>query len=240
MRYFKLTIEYDGSDFSGWQVQPDRRTVQGELYRAFGELSRGEIKITGAGRTDAGVHATGQVASVRVETDLSAGAIHRAVAAKLPADILVKQTEEVPPAFNARFDARSRRYDYIFMMKETSLWRGRFLPVGSGIDVHGMRKETRGLVGLHDFTPFASSGGPSGSKRCRIIRAELIEARPLLILSVTADRFLYNMMRSIAGTILRVGRGKGPGIKEILESGNRAEAGPTLPPHALYLVEVTY
>lgn len=243
MRNFKLTIEYDGSGFSGWQVQPNQRTVQGKLYDALGEIAAGELKVIGAGRTDTGVHAVGQVAHALLETDMTTGVMLKALRGKLPRDIVVRAVEEVPLSFSARYDARSRRYHYIFIDRSTALWRKYYHEVPKGFSREGidaMNEQLRALRGEHDFAPFAASGSNAKTTVCRIIRAEIIENRPLVTLSITADRFLYNMMRSIAGSVLRAGTGGNVSIAGILDSGDRSAAGPTLPPGALYLMEITY
>jgi tRNA pseudouridine38-40 synthase len=243
MRNFKLTIEYDGSGFSGWQVQPGRRTVQGELLDALGEIARGDVKVVGAGRTDTGVHAAGQVANATLETDLSDEVMVRALRGKLPPDIVVRSVEEVPLSFNARYDARSRRYHYIFIDRPSALWRNYYHEVPGGLDaeaIEAMSAEVRALRGEHDFAPFAASGSNVKTTVCSVLRAEIIENRPLVTLSVTADRFLYNMMRSIAGSVLRAGTTGGVSIADILASGDRSAAGPTLPPGALYMMEIRY
>lgn len=243
MRNFKLTIEYDGSGFSGWQVQPGQRTVQGKLYRALGEIAAGDVRIVGAGRTDTGVHAAGQVASAALETDMTTGVIMKALRGKLPPDVVVRSVEEVPLSFNARYDARSRRYHYIFIDRPSALWRNYYHELPKGIDaeaIDAMREQLRALRGEHDFAAFAASGSKVKSTVCSILRAEIIENRPLVTLSVTADRFLYNMMRSVAGTVLRAGTGRNVSIADILASGDRSAAGPTLPPGALYLMEIKY
>jgi tRNA pseudouridine38-40 synthase len=243
MRNFKLTIEYDGSGFSGWQVQPGQRTVQGKLYDALAEIAEGELKVTGAGRTDTGVHAAGQVANATLETGMQTGTMLKALRGKLPRDIVVRKVEEVPISFHARYDARSRRYHYIFIDRPTALWRNYYHEVEKGLGdaaIEAMREQLGMLRGEHDFAPFAASGSNVKTTVCNITQAEIIENRPLVTLSVTADRFLYNMMRSIAGTVLRAGTGNRVSVKEILESGDRSAAGPTLPPHALYLMEIKY
>jgi tRNA pseudouridine38-40 synthase len=243
MRNFKLTIEYDGSGFSGWQVQPEQRTVQGKLYDALGEIAGGDVKIVGSGRTDTGVHAAGQVANALLETGMTTRTMLKALRGKLPRDIVVREVEEVPLSFHARYDARSRRYHYIFFDRPTALWRDYYYEVPGGISADGieaMNEQLRAIRGEHDFAPFAASGSNVKTTVCNVVRADIIENRPLVTLAVTADRFLYNMMRSIAGTVLRAGTGNKVSIEEILESGDRSAAGPTLPPHALYLMEVTY
>ena len=243
MRNFKLTIEYDGSGFSGWQVQPNQRTVQGKLYDALGEIAAGELKVVGAGRTDTGVHAVGQVANALLETDMTTGVMLKALRGKLPRDIVVRSVEEVPLSFSARYDARSRRYHYIFIDRSTALWRNYYHEVPKGFsreDIDAMNEQLRTLRGEHDFAAFAASGSNAKTTICNVLRAEILENRPLVTLSVTADRFLYNMMRSIAGSVLRAGTGGNVSIADILASGDRSAAGPTLPPGALYMMEIKY
>ncbi len=240
MRNFKMTIEYDGTDFSGWQIQSDRRTVQGELYSALERLGGGDTLVTGAGRTDAGVHATGQVASVRIDTRLAADELMRAVNASLPDDVLVKRAVEVPLSFNARFDARSRSYRYIFIRRRSAVWRRYFHLYDGPLDTGSMQREARSLAGERDFSSFCSSADACNSKRCRVIEAGVVETPPLLTFHITADHFLHNMVRALAGTLLEIGRGKALNMREILEAMDRSAAGPTLPPHGLYLVEVRY
>ncbi|HUV35947.1 MAG TPA: tRNA pseudouridine(38-40) synthase TruA [Patescibacteria group bacterium] len=239
-RTLKLTIEYDGADYCGWQVQPDRRTVQGELYRAFDGLAEGPVHIVGAGRTDAGVHAAGQVAGVHLDTKHAPEVLLRAVNARLPGDIRVRSLEEASPHFNARFDARSRTYQYIFIRRPTALWRRRFYIVQGGLDIRAMRAALASLHGKHDFTSFASSSDDYTAKNCAVVRAELIELPPLLILEVEADHFLHHMVRTVAGTALEIGRGKPWHVGEIIAARDRARSGPTLPPYALYLKSVSY
>ena len=239
-RNFKLTIEYDGTDFHGWQVQPQARTVQGEIIKVAKELSRGEMRVVGAGRTDAGVHAVGQVASVTLETGLKDEVLLRAFNAKLPEDIYIKELKEVPLEFNARFDARSRTYHYLFLLRKTALWRNRFYQVTFELDIPAMKKALWELLGERDFSSFASSEEASKNRRCYVMRAELIESAPILTLSITADHFLHKMVRTIAGTLIEIGRGRKLDMAGVVASRDRSLAGPTLPPHALYLIRVDY
>jgi tRNA pseudouridine38-40 synthase len=240
MSNFKLTLEYDGAGFHGWQIQPERRTVQGELRRAIEETTGERPAVTGAGRTDAGVHAVGQVASFASTTRLNPRVLLRALNARLPEDVRVKSLEEASPRFNARFDAKSRTYHYIFIRRPTALWRNHYYLVTAALDVAAMRKALGELVGEKDYSTFASSRDDSPVKRCRVIRAELVEAPPLLTLAVTADHFLHHMMRSIAGTVLEIGRGKPWSMSEIIAAHDSSRAGATLSPHALYLMHVGY
>jgi tRNA pseudouridine38-40 synthase len=240
MPTFKLILEYDGTEFHGWQIQPDRRTVQGELRRAIEETTGERPTVTGAGRTDAGVHAVGQVASFPSATRLSPGVLIRALNARLPGDIRVKRVEQASPRFNARFDAKSRTYHYLFIRRPTAIWRRHFYLVTAGLDVTAMRAALGEVVGEKDFTTFASSRDDSPVKVCRVIRVELFEAPPLMTLSVTADHFLHHMMRSIAGTVLEIGRGRSRSMGEIIAARDSSRAGATLPPYALYLMQVGY
>lgn len=240
MRNLRLTIEYDGTDFSGWQVQPDRRTVQGELLAAFAPLSSGEVKIIGAGRTDAGVHAVGQVASVRLDSRHDCETIGRALGATLPGDILVRGVEEAPAAFHARYDARARRYHYVFITKQTALWRRYYHPAPAGLDTGAMRRALSALRGRRDFTALSAVMDERRSTICSVTAAELLESPPLLTVSITADRFLYSMVRIVAGIVLRAGRGEAVSMPDVIASKDRSAAGPALPPHALYLMEVLY
>ncbi|UCF04758.1 MAG: tRNA pseudouridine(38-40) synthase TruA [bacterium] len=240
MQNVKLILEYDGGGFSGWQVQPDRRTVQGELYSVFRELSTCEVKIVGAGRTDAGVHAAAQAANALLETKLGLDELMRAVNAKLPPDIRVKRLEEVPLHFNARFDARSRTYRYIFIRRPTALWRDYFYFAAGELDIAAMRQAVSRLVGEHDFAAFASASDERTGTRCRVIRAEISDTYPLLSFSITADHFLHTMVRSLAGTLLEIARGRAGDIEEIIGARDRSAVGKVLPPHALYLMGVEY
>ncbi|MDD4858258.1 MAG: tRNA pseudouridine(38-40) synthase TruA [Candidatus Krumholzibacteria bacterium] len=240
MRNFKLVLEYDGTDFHGWQIQPDRRTVQGELCRAIEETTLVRSMATGAGRTDAGVHAVGQVASFASETLLGPAVLKRAFNARLPKDVRVRSVDEAPPRFNARFDAKSRTYHYVFIGRPTALWRNYYYLVTVSLDLAAMRRALAELIGEKDFTAFASSRDDSTTKRCRVIKAELIETPPLVTLAVTADHFLHHMVRSIAGTVLEIGKGKPKDMAGIIAGRDPAPAGPTLPPHALYLMQVGY
>ncbi len=240
MRNFKLVCEYDGALFHGWQVQPGLRTVQGELVRSIEEMTGERIKVTGAGRTDAGVHAVGQVANFHSETALAASVLRRGLNARLPRDVRVTSLEEAPLDFSARFDARSRTYRYIFIRRQTALWRAYYYHARGNLDSGAMRGALRELEGERDFSSFCSAEEASPNRRCRVISTSLVETPPLLALEITADRFLHKMVRMIAGTVLEAGRGKPVDMAAILASRDRARSGPALPPHALYLVSVAY
>ncbi|MCD6379511.1 tRNA pseudouridine(38-40) synthase TruA [bacterium] len=239
MRNIKLTIEYNGSGFYGWQAQPSERTVQGEIVKVVSKLAGHRVKVTGAGRTDAGVHAVGQVANFHIESDHSAGTIKKALNGLLPHDILIRDAVEAPLSFHARYDARSKTYNYIFILKKTALWRGFYLQVTENLDIDAMRYALSRITGERDFASFASASDVK-TTNCRIISASLNLQQPLLTISLKANRFLYNMVRTIAGTILEIGKGRNYDVDEIINARDRSLAGPNLPPHALYLMEVAY
>lgn len=239
MRNIKLTIEYDGYGFRGWQVQPGERTVQGEMEKAVRRIAGEFSRVTAAGRTDTGVHAVGQVANVLMNTGYPPAVLKKAFNGNLPRDVRVRKVEEARPGFSARYDAWSRTYHYIFFRRETALWRRYFFPVSCNLDLDAMGEGARELVGKKDFSSFATSAG-GNDNICRVVSCSILPQPPLLTISITADRFLYNMVRALAGTLLNIGRGKGARMKEILAERDRRAAGSTLPPYALYLMEVRY
>jgi tRNA pseudouridine38-40 synthase len=252
-RNLKLTVEYDGTDFSGWQVQPEMRTVQGALEDALADLAGERLRVTGAGRTDAGVHALGQVASVATSLDLPADRIGAAVNARLAADVRITAVEDVPESFHARFDAVSRSYFYLIGSVESPVWRRNRWFVSAALDVGAMREALRVLEGEHDFSSFCLAGSEPDHHVCRVTEISLgrtagisLESQvthgDMLILRITANRFLRGMVRSIVGTAVEVGRGSTtPGqFEEILAARDRGAAGATAPPHGLYLEAVRY
>ncbi len=240
MKYYRLTLEYDGTNFSGWQIQPHRRTVQGEICRVLRDLSAGEVKVTGAGRTDAGAHAAGQVAGVSMETNHHTPTLRKAISAKLPSDIVLKDISPVAASFNARYGARSKTYRYIFKRGRTALWRKRFYSVTGDLKIRRMRRAVKQLSGRKDFTAFSTAGGDAGEGICRVISSEIREVHPLIIFEITADRFLYNMVRRISGSLLWIGQGRQIDIRNVIESGDRSRSPNILPAYALYLMKVHY
>ncbi len=240
MPAWKLVLEYDGTDFAGWQIQPDARTVQGEVKRALETVLRHPVRVTGAGRTDAGVHALGQV--VGLESDVDVAAARRSLNGVLPDDVVVRSAEVVYDGFHARFDAIRRHYRYRMALDDTAVhrrtrWRVRPIP-----DVAAMRDAAARLVGERDFASLASALEPDEGTVCRVERVELKEQDRFLDLEVTANRFLRKMVRTMVGTLLEVGHGKRPPewIEEMLEARNRRVAGPVIPPTGLFLVGVDY
>jgi tRNA pseudouridine38-40 synthase len=244
---FRATLEYDGTEFAGWQLQADARTVQGELERALEKVVGAAVRPIAAGRTDAGVHATGQVAHFDLETRLSGVELRRAANALLPADVAVVDLREARADFHARKHAAGKRYVYRILVRATpSPLRRRFAwHVRGPLDVEAMSRASRGLVGLHDFAAFRGTAGgepgPADTRR-RVDRLEWTRAGDEIRLVAEGAGFLRYMVRNLVGTLVQVGAGRRPvdSIPEILEARDRARAGPTAPPHGLCLERVWY
>jgi tRNA pseudouridine38-40 synthase len=237
---WKLEVEYDGTDFAGWQVQPHERTVQGELRRALEVVLRQEVRVRGAGRTDAGVHALGQVASVTCAGDVTAAL--RSVNAVLPDDVVVRSAEPARDGFDARRDALRRRYRYVLHRGPTALERRYCLALDRFPDAARMAEAAARLPGRRDFVSFASGIDPEDGTECLLERADVQERGSFLDLEVTANRFLRKMVRTIVGTLLEVGWGSRPPewIDDVVASRDRRAAGPVVPPRGLFLVAVDY
>lgn len=244
LRNIILVLEYDGTDFAGFQVQPSGRTVQGVLQEALERLTGQPVKVIGAGRTDAGVHARGQVANFRTESGIPADRFAPALNGCLPPDLRVLESREGPPDFHARYRAKSKTYEYlIYRRKEGAvLQRDRALVLTSEQDLKAMRAAAEYLAGSHSFKSFCASH--SGVKRfVRTIQSlDIEEEGDWMRLTVTADGFLYHMVRNIVGTLLLVGGGKlkPADVREIILAEDRSRAGPTAPAQGLYLVRIEY
>ena len=244
MANIKLVVEYDGTGYCGWQRQSARPSLQGELEAALGRLLKEDIKVTAAGRTDAGVHALGQVVNFRTARAMPAERIPRAVNRLLPRQVVVKCAQEVGDDFHARRMAASRRYQYTILNRdEPSALLGRFAyQTGGALDVAAMREAASGLVGEHDFAAFQAAGSPTAStvRRLRALRAA--RRGDLVIVVLEADSFLYQMARIIVAALVAVGRGElePQAVGRIREAGDRARIGPAAPAHGLCLVRVTY
>ncbi len=248
MRKLALVLEYEGTGYYGFGIQPGLPTVQGELERALAETLGESVRVTPAGRTDAGVHATYQVVSFATESGLAVDAIQRALNARLKADILVKRVVDVPPWFDARRSARRRHYRYtIWREKLRSVWQRRTSYHFAGLlDLPSMEAAAEHLLGSHDFSAFAARWGEerrAGRAGVRTVyRAEWVSDGPFLHFYISADAFLRHMVRGIVGSLLWVGRGRlsVEQFSQLLQQGSRAAAGPTVPPHGLTLTGVEY
>lgn len=240
-------LEYDGSGFAGFQVQRGRPTVQGELEGAIGRIAGVPIRIAGAGRTDAGVHATGQVASFTTESRLMAEEWQRALNAHLPPTIVALRVHEVRSGFHARFDATSREYRYTIVNRpvRSALERDRAWHVATPLDADAMDRAVAGLVGRHDFAAFAgatSDRKPGATTVRTMLQAGCSRRDDHVVVDVAANAFLPHMVRNLVGTLVIVGRGSldGEGLRSILSTRDRGRAGATAPAHGLCLVRVQY
>jgi tRNA pseudouridine38-40 synthase len=251
MRYFKLTIAYDGTDFHGWQIQKNKPTVQGEIVSVLRRLTQEDTQLLGAGRTDAGVHALGQVGSFRTQSALSALEFHRALNALLPPTIRIVAVEEMGPDFNARWSAKGKIYRYrIYRGKVVPplLWRY-VLHYPFPLDEDAMRDAAARFVGMHDFTSFAASTGSEDDDKERDMQREIFstelrrtEDGEELWFTVHGRSFLRYMVRKMVGTLLEVGRGKltPADIDKLYELKDRSKSGPTVPPQGLFMVMVDH
>jgi tRNA pseudouridine38-40 synthase len=244
MPNFKITLQYDGTDYNGWQIQPNGRTIQGELTRVLSQLDGRPITVHGAGRTDAGVHAEGQVASFQLERSFKSQELRDAVNGNLDRDIRVFRVEEVPTDFNARFSAKLKTYRYrIWTSDVVSPFLRRYVHHYRGpLEIIEIRKLSALLIGRHDFSGFTVSSSDSSDHTRTIERIEILEQNDILELLVSAPGFLRYMVRTVAGTLLDVGRGHLPIESAIaaLNTGVRSKAGPTLPACGLTLVSIDY
>ncbi len=246
MPSFRLTLEYDGRGFCGWQAQPGgRRSVQGTLEDAARRVARGPVEVAGASRTDAGVHAEGQVARLRAESGLDPAALARALNGVLPPDVAVRAAELAPEGFDPRRDARSKLYRYAVWNGRTPspLRAARSLHVERPLDLAAMREAAALLCGTHDFASFQAARSGSRTSVRTLTRLDVVEVGPgELGLYVEGEAFLRHMVRILAGTLLEVGRGRRSPreLPAVLAARDRRAAGPTAPAHALTLVRIRY
>jgi tRNA pseudouridine38-40 synthase len=241
--HYRLIVEYDGTDFHGWQVQPGVRTVQATLEEALARLLGHPAHAAAAGRTDAGVHAAGQVVCFRSERAIPLPTLRRALNALTPEDVVIRAADTVPEEFDARRAARCRRYVYrIWNRREPSpFWRRYAWHVAWALDLDAMRHAAAQLVGEHDFSSFRASGCDATHPVRRVLRSELERRGDLLAYAIEATAFLRHMVRNIVGTLVEVGSGRRDAdLTALLAARDRTQAAATAPPHGLCLAEVCY
>lgn len=244
MRNIKLTIEYDGKDFNGWQKQPNKLNIQGEIERAIYNITKEEVDLIGSGRTDAGVHAFGQIANFKTNSNISIEKMAIAINSQLKNSIVVKKAEEVDERFHSRYNAKRKTYRYVINNTEygSAIYRNLEYHFPIKLNVEKMQEAAKFFEGEHDFKAFKSSGTSGKNSVRTIYKAEVRTDGERILIELTGNGFLYNMVRIISGTLLDVGLGKiePSEIEDIINSKDRTRAGKTLPAHGLYLVKVNY
>ncbi len=245
MRNIKLTIEYDGKEFNGWQKQPNKLNIQGTIEKAIEKITGEETNLIASGRTDAGVHALGQVANFKTNSNIPIEKIPIAINSNIKKSIVIKTAEEVDEKFHSRLTCKQKTYRYIInnTKQGTAIYRNLETHIPVKLDIKKMKKAIKYFEGQHDFKAFKASGTSSKSSIRTIYKAEIIEKENERIwIELTGNGFLYNMVRIIAGTLVDVGLGKisPEEIPNIIKSKKRENAGKTLKPQGLYLVEVKY
>ena len=244
MRNIKLTIEYDGKGFGGWQKQPNKLNIQGEIERAIEEITGEKVDLIASGRTDAGVHALAQMANFKTNSKLPVEKYPIALNTKLKKSIRIQKAEEVEENFHSRYHCKQKTYRYIINNsgQGSSIYRNLEYFIPNKLDVEKMQEAVKYFEGEHDFKAFKASGTSSKSSVRTIYKAKVEKQGERIIIELTGNGFLYNMVRIIAGTLVEVGLGKikPEEISEIIEKKERANAGKTLPPQGLYLVKVEY
>jgi tRNA pseudouridine38-40 synthase len=245
VRNLRLTLEYDGTDFHGWQRQPGLRTIQGTLETAAATVLRHPVEAWGCARTDAGVHARGYVANFHTESEFSTDRLLRGINGCLPDDVVVISVSEAPEDFHARFSALSRRYTYRITTVPTAVWRRFAYHIHHELDAGRMRAAARHLLGEHDFSSFTAQANEANPV-CVLRSLDVVEAPDgetgRIDITVVSNRFLFHMVRVIAGTLMETGRGRidPEQMAEILRKKDRRAAGPTAAAHGLMLVGVQY
>lgn len=253
MRNLRLQIEYDGTDYAGWQVQNrqpssvsrrPQKTIQEVIEKALRKILREKVRLIASGRTDAGVHALGQVANFKTNSAIAPAKLRQALNALLPDDICIGRAEEVPLDFHSRFDARSKVYRYCLLNRPhpSAILRNMVYFYPYPLDMRLMQKEARCLLGRHDFKSFQAADKKERSSQRTIKKLKISREHDTICFDIEADGFLYNMARNIVGTIIEIGRGRFPegSLKRILLAKDRRLAGPTAPAKGLCLLEVKY
>lgn len=242
MHYYRLDLEYDGTDFKGWQVQPEQRTVQGELEDRLTTLFGTPTRTTAAGRTDTGVHALGQVVNFSGQKAFNLEELTQSLNGMLPPDVVVLEATAVDESFNARFSATGRSYIYDIAYGHRAIGRAYAWRRSDHLSIEAMQTAADAVIGDHDFTSFCVAAQERESRACDVRKCQWSETERGLRLTIEANRFVRSMVRSLVGTFVDIGRGftEADRMKEILEARDRSAAGPTAPPHGLFLARVDY
>jgi tRNA pseudouridine38-40 synthase len=241
--HYRLIVEYDGTDFQGWQIQPGVRTVQGTLEDALARLLGRSTRVAAAGRTDAGVHATGQVVCFHSERDVPPERLLRALNALTPVDLAVRAADAVPDDFDPRRAARRRRYVYRIWNRAAAspFWRRYAWHVPRPLELAPMRSAAAALVGEHDFSSFRAAGCAATHPIRRVLRSEVQRSGDLLTYEIEATAFLRHMVRNIVGTLVEIGQGRrSADLAALLAARDRAQAAATAPGQGLCLAEIRY
>ncbi len=244
MRNIRLVIEYDGTNYAGWQIQKNAKSIQATLEAALKRILNEKAKLISCGRTDSGVHAKGHVANFKTNSKIPLVNIERGLNSVLPKDIVIKEAKEVPSDFNSRFDAKSKVYRYTILNRPhpAALCRYYFYHIPYKLNLKKMRREAKVLLGRHDFKSFQAADKKERSSVRTIKKLTVKKKGDFIEIEMGADGFLYNMARNIVGTLIEIGRGRfKPGsMKKILKAKDRNLAGRTAPAKGLCLVEVKY
>lgn len=244
MPTIKLTIEYDGTAYAGWQRQPNQPTIQAALETALTRITQEHISVIAAGRTDSGVHARGQVASFQSDKPIPINKWRLALNCALPDDISVVSSEQVPESFHARYSAKEKLYEYRISRHPArpALDRNRVWHLPYDLDTPAIQHAMSGLLGRHDFTSFQGPRASTSDPMCVVSKISLSSDPMTVIIQIQANRFLKQMVRTIVGTLTEVGRHKRlpDSIQDILQAKDRRAAGETAPPQGLYLLHVLY
>ena len=244
MKRIKLTIAYDGTNYCGWQIQPNGITIEEVMNKALSKMTGEDVQVIGASRTDSGVHALGNVAVFDTETTIPAEKIAMALNQRLPEDIVVVKSEEVPLDFHPRYCDCSKTYEYHIINTRIPLPTERLTNyfVSYDLNLEDMRKAASYLVGEHDFVSFCNVRTDVENTVRTITALDILSEGDRITIRITGDGFLYNMVRIIVGTLIRVARGfyEPEKVKEILEAKDRKAAGVTAPAHGLMLVKIDY
>lgn len=243
MKNIKITIQYNGANYCGWQKQPDSLGIQGTIEKAIYDITKESVKIIGSGRTDSGVHALGQVANFNIESSIPTEKIPNALNAKLPKDISIIGCEQVDDEFHSRYSAKGKRYRYLIYNSpyRSPIYKDTSYHVKYDLDFEKMCKEAKSLVGEHDFKGFMSSGSSVKDTVRTIYDVKLTKEEDLIVVEVEGNGFLYNMVRIIVGTLVDIGRGRiNDSLVDIIDSKSRSKTGHTAPAHGLFLKKVYY